>query len=67
MDHIRLFYTVDEFVSAYTGDEYIEPWVSYCPGNSGITKFNKTMRERYLTFNIISGGDNTLEYLKRIT
>ena len=54
-DNIKYFRTVNEFNSAYTGEEYIEPWVSYCT-ESAITKFNKSMREKPLTFKIISAG-----------
>ena len=63
VSHIRLYRSVEEFNSAYTGDEYIEPWVSLCLENSGVS-FNKTWYDKLigvpLTFNIISGG--TIEY-----
>ena len=57
--YLHLFDTENEFISAYTGDEYIEPWVSYCLENSGVS-FNKSEYEKLLgtplTFNITSPG-----------
>lgn len=35
MKNLRLFETNNEFVSAYTGSEYIEPWVSYTEEGGG--------------------------------
>lgn len=40
MKNLRKFETIDEFTSAYTGDGYIEPWVSYTEENGG-TNYNK--------------------------
>ena len=39
MDHINLFQTNAEFLSAYTND-YVEPWVSFTMENSGMS-YNK--------------------------
>lgn len=49
--YLRLFETVNEFNSAYTGEEYIEPWVSYTEENEHVD-YNKqpvpvTMRLYY--------------------
>ena len=59
MDHINLFQTNVEFLSAYTND-YVEPWVSFTMENSGMS-FNKSVQphdysQDYLTFEVISGG-----------
>lgn len=40
MKNIRRFETVSEFTSAYTGSEYIEPWVSFTK-EDGKTNYNK--------------------------
>ena len=57
--YIHLFETETEFNSAYTGDNYDEPWVSYTMETSGIT-YNKSEYEKLLgtplTFKIISAG-----------
>ena len=57
--YVHLFETVNEFNSARTPDNYVEPWLSYTKENSGLT-FNKTEYEKLLetplTFNIISAG-----------
>ena len=59
MINLHLFDNYGSFVSAYTGSDYDEPWVSYISG-AGITKYNKTPEEimlgTYLTFEIVSGG-----------
>ena len=60
MDHINLFQTNAEFLSAYTND-YVEPWVSYTRETSGMS-YNKgpepphDYSQDYLTFEVISGG-----------
>ena len=57
--YMHLFETQAEFESAYTGDNYNEPWVSYTIENEE-TRYNKSEREKLLetplTFKIISGG-----------
>ena len=39
--YLRDFETQDEFISAYTGGEYVEPWVSYVEETKEVA-FNKT-------------------------
>ena len=39
--YLRDFETHDEFISAYTGGEYVEPWVSYVEETKDVA-FNKT-------------------------
>ena len=39
--YLRDFETHDEFISAYTGGEYVEPWVSYVEETKEVA-FNKT-------------------------
>ena len=60
-DHIHLFATEAEFLSAYTND-YVEPWVSFTMESSGMS-FNKEQTppthdysKDCLTFNITSAG-----------
>ena len=59
MRNIRLFQTASDFNSAYTGDEYIEPWFSYTRETSTIA-FNKVPippSAMPLTFEILSSGN----------
>ena len=52
---IHLYETTDKFKTDYFGDGYKEPWVSYTIENEK-TKYNKTMYETYLTFEITGNG-----------
>lgn len=38
--HLRDFMTQDEFLSAYTGGDYVEPWVAYIEETSSVS-YNK--------------------------
>lgn len=42
--YIHLFKTENEFTSAYTGESYHEPWVSYTEENEKV-KYNKTRQD----------------------
>ena len=57
--YLYLFETESEFTSAYTSEDYDEPWLSYTIENGG-SKYNKSKYEKLLgtplTFKIISGG-----------
>ena len=53
--YIHLFETNNEFISAYTGDDYLEPWVSYTEQTDDVN-YNKSLLETPLTFEIISAG-----------
>lgn len=60
MSHINLFQTNAEFLSAYTGTSYVEPWVSYTMETSGIA-YNKGIQphdysQDYLTFVMLEDG-----------
>ena len=58
--YLRLFDTVNEFNSAYTGEEYIEPWVSYTEENEHVD-YNKSEMEKLLgtplTFEVTGDGN----------
>ena len=45
MAYIHLFQTVNEFNSARTPDNYVEPWLSYTKETSGLS-YNKTEEEK---------------------
>lgn len=61
-DCIHLFTTEAEFNSAYTSDDYFEPWLSYTKEDEHVG-YNKTeeekLPEKYLTFEILSAGSIT--------
>ena len=56
---LHLFETEEAFESAYTGDYYHEPWVSYVREGKQVD-YNKgpiDYKKEYLTFEILSDGD----------
>ena len=60
MDHINLFQTNAEFLSAYNGSDYVEPWLSYTMETSGISFNKKQTPPPYLsiplTIEIVDGS-----------
>ena len=63
MDHINLFQTNAEFLSAYNGSDYIEPWVSLTEENMALNYNKKQLPPPHdysvdpLTFKILSSGN----------
>ena len=53
---MHLFETDASFKESYNGGEYNEPWVSLTKENDEVN-YNKTEKEKPLTFNILSNGN----------